>query len=41
MTIKADDIALEKVLNIRFLEAIYDYIDSNEFKDLVDGKLGI
>lgn len=41
MTIRADDTALEKVLNIRFLEAIYDYIDSNEFKDLVDGKLGI
>lgn len=41
MTIKADDTNLEKLLNIRFLEAIYDYIDSEEFKDLTDGKLGI
>ena len=41
MTIKADDTNLEKLLNIRFLEAIYDYVDSEEFKDLTDGKLGI
>ena len=41
MIVKADDTNLEKLLNIRFLEAIYDYVDSEEFKDLTDGKLGI
>lgn len=41
LTIKSDDSYLEKILNIKFLEAVYDYVDSNEFKDLVDGKLGI
>lgn len=41
MTIRADDTNLEKVLNIKFLEAVYDYVDSNEFKDLTDGTLGI
>lgn len=41
MTIKADDSNLEKALNIKFLEAVYDYIDSKEFRDLTDGTLGI
>ena len=41
ITLRSDDINLEKIINIKFLEAIYDYIDSDEFKDLVDGKLGI
>jgi hypothetical protein len=41
MTVKADTLNLEKLLNIKFLEAIYDYVDSDEFKDLTDGKLGI
>lgn len=41
MTIRADDTNLEKLLNIKFLEAIYDYVDSNEFKELTDGTLGI
>lgn len=41
MTVKADTVNLEKLLNIKFLEAIYDYVDSDEFKDLTDGKLGI
>jgi hypothetical protein len=41
ITLRGDDTNLEKIINIKFLEAIYDYIDSNEFKDLVDGKLGI
>lgn len=41
ITLRGDDTKLEKIINIKFLEAIYDYIDSDEFKDLVDGKLGI
>lgn len=41
MTVKADDTNLERALNIKFLEAIYDYVDSEEFKDLMDGNLGI
>ena len=41
LIIKADNPNLEKELNIKFLEALYDYIDSNEFKDLVDGKFAI
>lgn len=41
MTIRADDANLEKILNIKFLEAVYDYVDSEEFRDLVDGKLNI
>ena len=31
----------ESIIREKFLEAVFDYIDSNEFKDLVDGKLGI
>lgn len=31
----------ENILREKFLEAIYDYIDSNEFKDLVDGRINI
>lgn len=29
----------ESILREKFLEAVYDYIDSNEFKDLVDGRI--
>ena len=41
LTIRADDTKKKKILNIKFLEAIYDYVDSEEFRDLVDGKLSI
>ena len=34
-----DDI--NKVINMKFLEEIFDYIDSNEFKDLMDGTINI
>ena len=29
----------EKYLNIKFLEAIYDYVASDEFRDLVNGNI--
>ena len=31
----------EKELNSKFLEAIFDYVASDEFRDLVNGKLNI
>lgn len=41
ITLRADDANIDNIISIKFSEAIYDYVDSNEFKDLVDGKLGI
>jgi hypothetical protein len=29
----------ESIIREKFLEAVFDYIDSNEFKDLVDGRI--
>lgn len=36
-----DDSLLKKSLNIKFLEAIYDYVASDEFRDLVYGNINI
>lgn len=42
ITVKeVDGNAPEKEINSKFLEAIFDYVASEEFKDLVNGKLNI
>lgn len=42
ITVKeVDGNAPEKEINSKFLEAVFDYVASEEFKDLVNGKLNI
>lgn len=41
MSVKEGTEGLERLLNIKFLEAVYDYVASEEFKQLMDGTINI
>ena len=39
--VKSTSEKVDDYLRQKFLEAVFDYVDSNEFKDLVDGRINI
>lgn len=41
VVVKATSEKIDEILRDKFLEAVLDYVDSNEFKDLVDGRVVI
>lgn len=42
VTVKETDSNIANTeLNIKFLEAVFDYVSSDEFRDLVNGKINI